>query len=160
MSLEPKIGLKIDLQSKILIFFHATTQKKCQKMPKIAFKFNISTIKIALLIIQGDWLITLPIFFKKSKRRFVVEYCDWSHFKDYLSVVIVLEFHWSREIISLWNRPITKRPYFPGILFHFLIYKRTPQDIETILTLFNVFSNYTYCVQISDFHSYFYYCKT
>ena len=50
--------------------------------------------------LQGDWLVTLPLLLRKSKTRFVVEYCNWSHFKDYLLVVIVLEFHWSREIIS------------------------------------------------------------
>ena len=31
-----------------------------------------------------------------------------------------------------------------------------PQGIETILTSFNVFLNYAYCVQIIDFYSYFY----
>ena len=73
-----------------------------------------------LVEMQSDWLVTLPMFLRKSKTRFVVEYCDWSHFKDYLLIVIVLYFHWSREIISLWNRPIIKRPYIPGDFLNFL----------------------------------------
>ena len=52
-------------------------------------------------MVQGDWLFVRPMFFKKSKKkRFVVEYCDRSHFKYYLLDDVVLEFHWSREIIS------------------------------------------------------------
>ena len=80
--------------------------------------------KIDTSIIQGDWLVTLPLFLRKSKTLFVVEYCDWSHVKDNFLVVIVLEFHWSREIIFLWNRPITKRPYFPGIFKIFWVYRK------------------------------------
>ena len=38
-------------------------------------------------------------FFKKSKKRFVIEYW-WSHFKDCSLDDFVLEFHWSRERIS------------------------------------------------------------
>ena len=34
------------------------------------------------------------------------------------------------------------------------------KDIEMILILLNVFSNYAYCVKISNFYSYFYYAKT
>ena len=104
------------------------------------------------IIANTGWL----MFLRKSKTRFIVEYCDWSHFKDYLLDDVVLEFHWSREIISEWNRPITKKLYFPGIFFIFWVYKRTSQDIETILTSFNVFLNYAYCVKISIFYSYFY----
>ena len=52
------------------------------------------------MFVQGDWLVVQPMFFKKSKKRFVVEYRDWSHFKDYLLGDVVLEFHWSREIIT------------------------------------------------------------
>ena len=50
--------------------------------------------------LERDQLVTLPLFLRKSKKRFVVEYCDWSHFKDNSLVDVVLEFHWSREIIS------------------------------------------------------------
>ena len=41
------------------------------------------------------------VFFKKkSKKRFVIEYWYWSHFKDGSWDNFVLEFHWSRERIS------------------------------------------------------------
>ena len=49
---------------------------------------------------QGDWLVTLSLFLRKSETQFVIEYCDLSHFKDNSLVLIVFEFHWSREIIS------------------------------------------------------------
>ena len=108
------------------------------------------------------WLMSCDrCFFKKSKKRVIVEYCDWSHFKYYLLENVVLESHWSREIISQWMwSPITKRPYFPRIFLIVWVYKRTPRGIESILTSFNVFLNYAYCVQISDFYSYFYCGKT
>ena len=38
--------------------------------------------------------------FKKSEKRFIIEYWYWSHFKDCLLNDFVLEFHWSRERIS------------------------------------------------------------
>ena len=65
-------------------------------------QFNDSNIDYYLILIQGDWLVTLPLFLRKSKTLFlfVVEYSDWSHFKDNSLIVIVLEFHWSRKIIS------------------------------------------------------------
>ena len=34
------------------------------------------------------------------------------------------------------------------------------KDIEMILIPLNVFSNYAYCVKISNFYFYFYYSKT
>ena len=39
-------------------------------------------------------------FLKKSRKRFVVEYWYWSHFKDCSLDELVLEFHWSGERIS------------------------------------------------------------
>ena len=70
---------------------------------EISFSVNCKYVVLLLFlsnVIQGDWLVTLPLFSRKSKTQFVVEYCDWSHFKDNSLVVIVLEFHWSTEIIS------------------------------------------------------------
>ena len=45
---------------------------------------------------------------KKSNQRFVLEYWYWSRLKDCSSDDAVLEFHWSRERNSWWNRPIRK----------------------------------------------------
>ena len=58
------------------------------------------------------------VLFKKSKKkRFVMEYWYWSHFKDCSLDDFVFEFHWSRERISWWNRPITKQNIFPPFFY-------------------------------------------
>jgi len=55
---------------------------------------------------------------------------------------------------------LKKKNYFPLLFVYFQFYKRTHQDIETILTPFDVFLKYTHLVQISIYYSYFYYKKT
>ena len=52
-------------------------------------------------------------FLKKSKKRFTVEDCDWSHLKEFELEHIILEFHWFREIISYEKCPIKKKKNFP-----------------------------------------------
>ena len=50
--------------------------------------------------VQGLSLHCAMSFFKKSKKRFTVKDCDWSHLKEFRLEQIILEFHWYREITS------------------------------------------------------------
>ena len=81
-------------------------------------------------------------FFFKSQKRFIVEYCDWSHLKGFLLEKTILEFHWFRKIISQWNCPITEKSHFPPFLFLFLrLQEKTStyrNDFDTVECVFEL----------------------
>ena len=54
-----------------------------------------------------------------SKKLFVVEYCDWSLFKDDLLDYVFLEFHWSREKRPNEIVQLRKTIFFHLNLFYF-----------------------------------------
>ena len=53
-----------------------------------------------------------------------------------------------------------KQNNFPQNNYYFQAYRRMNRATEKILTSFDVFFDYAYCFQISNFHSYFYCGKT
>ena len=59
-----------------------------------------SMCKFTVQIVQGVFAQNTTLFFLISKKLFVAEYCDWSHFKDCSLDYVFLEFDWSREKIS------------------------------------------------------------
>ena len=70
------------------------------------------------VLFSNDSHTFMPVpFFLKSKKRFIVEYCDCSHLKEFSLEQIILEFHWFRKIISQWNCPITEKSHFPPFYF-------------------------------------------
>ena len=115
----------------ILVFSH--NGAPFQVVPQI-FEFCQSNISSGLEIFNtGSFLHRLTWFVLKSKKRFIVEYCDWSHLKEFSLEQITLEFHWFRKIISQWNCPITEK----AISRLFFISKITREHI-------NVFKRFWY----------------
>ena len=65
--------------------------------------------------------------------------------------------HVVQDNVEMRREPIFCR-FVPDVIVW--VYKRMPQDIETILTSFDVFLSYAYSIKISVFYSCFYYEKT
>ena len=141
MDYRPNCSLNRRYQGKRKIIKHVRSMATVYRPHLQIYWRLIHSIRFNLLSYSH---IIMFCFLRNLKKRFVVGYWDWSHLKDCLLEDIFLEFHWFREMISLWNVLITKRNDF--FILNFWVYKRTNQDIETILISFNVFSNNEHCL--------------